>query len=524
VLGSLFGSFTDALGKRFFLTTWLPSLLLVGAVLAEVAAAAGLSRVSSWVQSFPGIVQAAGVALVLLVVTLLASLVSVNITSLLRLCEGYWGNGWVHRHVGCRRRAHYQTVVAKLDTTDPGYEQIYQRFPPADLRDRVLPTRVGNILLSAEIYPYVRYGIDAVLVWPRLYQVAPDSFRNVLAAARTSMDQLVSLLACGLAFAAVGTATALVLLPWYAAPLCFAAGMALAIASYRGLVSACIPYAETVRTGFDIYRKDLLTAIGWQMAPSLEAERYQWAQIGDLWFRISPADPTALGYQPFPPHFRPPRAQDRPVPAGSAAACGGAKPMAHLWLRIGAAAAAVAVAAGVVGAARERIIHPSPFPSLAVVVAASRLRAFSTIRPSQLHVVHLGWSPFLSGLATTPKQVIGHALLSDVPTGQAVSASQVGPAVPPRTVALGATISPVANPAELVGPGDVVEVIPVCAGRPHDPPIGLSAVTVLDVRPGPATSGTPPESTTVVLAVPANVAPQAARALLGCMVALIPVS
>jgi hypothetical protein len=187
VLVSLFGSFTDALGKRFFLTTWLPALLLIGAILAEVAAAAGISRVTSWVQSFPGIVQVAGVALILLVVTLVASLISVNATSLLRLCEGYWGDGWVHRHIGCRRRAHYQAVIAKLNDSDAGYEGIYRRFPPYDLRDRAMPTRVGNILLSAELYPYLRYGIDAVLVWPRLYQAVPDSFRNVLAAATLSV-------------------------------------------------------------------------------------------------------------------------------------------------------------------------------------------------------------------------------------------------------------------------------------------------------------------------------------------------
>jgi uncharacterized membrane protein len=73
VPGSLFGSVTGALGKRFFLTTWFPALLLVGALLAEVAVAAGVSRVSSWVQSLPVTIQVAGVALILLVVTLVAA-------------------------------------------------------------------------------------------------------------------------------------------------------------------------------------------------------------------------------------------------------------------------------------------------------------------------------------------------------------------------------------------------------------------------------------------------------------------
>jgi hypothetical protein len=75
--------------------------------------------------------------------------------------------------------------------------------------------------------------------------------------------------------------------------------MGLAAISYRGLVSACVPYAETVKAAFDVYRQGLLTAIGWHAAPGPEAERYQWAQVGGLWYRINPDDPAALGYRPF---------------------------------------------------------------------------------------------------------------------------------------------------------------------------------------------------------------------------------
>jgi hypothetical protein len=521
VLGSLFGSFTDALGKRFLLTAWLPSLLLVSAVLAEVAIAAGMSRTTSWVQAFPGLLQAVGVAVFALVVTLVAVLVSVNTTSLLRLCEGYWGHGWIDRHIGCRRRAHYQEVIAELDKTDAGYEQIYQRFPPYDLRNRALPTRVGNILLSSELYGYVRYGIDAVLVWPRLYQAAPDSFRTTLASARTAMDQLISLMACGVAFAVAGTATAVILLPWWAVPLCFVIGLILAIVSYRGLVSACIPYAETVRAGFDLYRGSLLSTIGWHPAQSLTSERHQWSQIGGLWYRISPADPAALGYQPIPASYRPPADQGHPAPA---AECAQARPMAHLWWRVYAAAAIIAAVASVVGAARERVISPSPFPDLTTVVAVGRLQAFSTIQPAQLRIEHQGWSPFVSGLAIRSQQVTGHALRSEVPAGQPIPVSQIGPVIPPGTVALSAALTPAESLAAQVSPGDVVDVTPVCVRQPGDWIAELPAVTVLDVRGGPVTSGALPASTTVVLAIPADVASQAAEVLLTCQVALTPAS
>ena len=164
------------------------------------------------------------------------------------------------------------------------------------------------------------------------------------------------------------------------APLCFAAGLVLAAICYRGLVSACIPYAETVKAAFDVHRQGLLTAIGWNAAPGLEAERYQWAQIGGLWYRINPDDPAALGHRPFAAGFALPPGWQRPAPAGlSGTSCAGAKPMAHLWARISAVAAAFVLIAGVLGAARQRVIQPSPFPSVAVVVAARHLQAFSAI-------------------------------------------------------------------------------------------------------------------------------------------------
>ena len=517
--GSLFGSFTDALGKRFLLTSWLPSLLLIGAILTEVAVAAGVSRVTSWVQSFPGLIQAAGVALILLVVTLVATLLAVSTTSLLRFCEGYWGNGRLYRHIGLRRRAHYSQVIEALDT-DAGYGRLYRQFPPPDLRDRAMPTRVGNILLSAELYPLVRYGIDAVLVWPRLYQAAPDSFRDRLAAAASVMEQMVSLIACGLVFAGVGTVTALVLLPWYAAPICVAAGLVLAAVAYRGLLSSCAPYAETVRTGFDLYRNSLITAIGWNAAPDLPAERYQWKQIGDLWLRGSPDDLTALGYRPFPASFRIPPNQP-PIVSPPPPAEGGEKPLVHLWRWISVITLVALLLVSVIGAARERVLSPSPFPAVSVVTAVGPLPAFSAVRAEQLRVDHTGWSPFLSG-AASPSQVTGHVMLSEVAAGQPVPAGQIGPVIPAGTVAVSATLSPAESLAGQVHPGDQVDVIPVCSDRPAKTITALTKITVLDVEDKPAAARAPPASVTMILAVPASLAAQAARTLLTCQVSIRP--
>jgi hypothetical protein len=68
-----------------------------------------------------------------------------------------------------------------------------------------MPTRLGNALRAAESYPGddERWGLDAVFWWPRLYLILPDSARDQVDEARTSMDQLVLLSVLWAAFAAV---------------------------------------------------------------------------------------------------------------------------------------------------------------------------------------------------------------------------------------------------------------------------------------------------------------------------------
>ncbi len=56
-----------------------------------------------------------------------------------------------------------QNLKAERDTISAEYDQMY---PPYD--NLILPTRFGNILRASETYPRIRWGIDAVTMWPRL--------------------------------------------------------------------------------------------------------------------------------------------------------------------------------------------------------------------------------------------------------------------------------------------------------------------------------------------------------------------
>ncbi|MFJ7967208.1 hypothetical protein [Streptomyces sp. NPDC096324] len=123
------------------------------------------------------------------------------------------------------------------------------RWMPA--RDRMLPTRLGNSMRAAEGRPLHHYGLDAVVLWPHLWSVLPDTLRLDLAAARRHVDGLVAAGLWGLFLlpAAVRTPWALLGLPFACVMWCGA------------LPGACREFGVLIRTAFDLHRWDLYRAL-----------------------------------------------------------------------------------------------------------------------------------------------------------------------------------------------------------------------------------------------------------------------
>jgi hypothetical protein len=176
-----------------------------------------------------------------------------------------------------------------------GFEVRYREYPRRE-RD-LLPTRLGNIMRSAELYPGDdgRYGIDAVFFWPRLYAVLPEPMRDSLQEARSSLDLMLvtsglSLLflliaACLLPFAGMGQGSILIGV--------VGAGL-VALLTYRGAVRAAVVFAELVRTSFDLYRGSLLAQLGYDQPTSLDKERELWKNLGEQLYRRIASDPSVL--------------------------------------------------------------------------------------------------------------------------------------------------------------------------------------------------------------------------------------
>jgi len=303
-LASIVGVDANALGARFSLVSLLP--MSAGAlVVAFVVAAGAPGSEPSWSAALSAARATDASDIGLLTVMVLAVAVVLHPLQLwiVRLLEGYWGAGrlasrlsapLVARQRRARQRLLDRATLAPGATTVPEDAAIADQVRRARYpRDPLLPTALGNALRAAERDAGRQYAIDAVVLWPRLFPLVPDSQRAVIEDRRDQLDLTVRMCAT-FALVAVIVAVLLWRYPlWWLLPL---AVLALSLLSYRAAVAAAVAYGESLHVTFDLYRFDLLTALHLPLPADNEAEREQNRRLS-TWLR--------QGGQP-PPTYRHP--------------------------------------------------------------------------------------------------------------------------------------------------------------------------------------------------------------------------
>ncbi|MCW6004796.1 hypothetical protein K1W54_09380 [Micromonospora sp. CPCC 205371] len=320
MLTSMLQETTAVLDRRFAVTAFLPSTLLVG-LLGVVAAVSWLGRrdaADAW-NEMDNLSRGLLAVGVILAGMLLATLAVRNATGLIRLYEGYWSSAPGRRLARLGSNHHRQRLAALADSagSDPAaYRRIHLGYPLPTQPELVMPTTLGNILRNAELHPRDRYGIDAVLVWPRLYALLPDRMASLVAAARADLDSLLVTSALALAFAVAAGGNVLAAHgPAWLFATCTAAGLAVSWAGYRSAIRAAVVYGQHVKVAFDVYRNDLLQQIGLPIPEDGAAELRCWERLGLLWYRNVPG---AAEESPLP---APQPASTRGLPLGRTALC-----------------------------------------------------------------------------------------------------------------------------------------------------------------------------------------------------------
>ncbi len=276
-------------------TVGVPALVFwVGAVLAF--AAGGQSGVlSSWATRLEGqstVIQVVVLLGALLVVAASAVVVNRMTTPALRRLEGYQWPGWAAGRWETMTKAiqdQYdrdmqqwqvlQTIIDEGGTLTAEQQQAYARVDAGlhrlpQNRGDMMPTRVGNILRAAERRPNDKYGLDSVIVWPRLWLVMPEASRTELGTARAALDSAVAAVIWGLLFAILIPAALLVAgvtgsggpAPVAAAVGGAVVGLLVARSAVRWWVPARAEvFGDLLDSAFDLHRCALYQQLRWPL-------------------------------------------------------------------------------------------------------------------------------------------------------------------------------------------------------------------------------------------------------------------
>lgn len=296
MLDKFWGSIASDLAKRWLDYIFGPAFLFWMSGLALYLWRTGWQERLAQIQESTPFQQGIWIFVGLLILIFSSTLLQAIRFPVLRLLEGYWFwplsylGRWIvalrtrsfQKNYAELRRLKAQETKGELDAKQRErliQLDVWTHWNPSRAND-LLPTDLGNILRSRERSPERKFGLDAVISWPRLWPLLPQTVREDLTNARASLDYLVELWFWGLLF--------LVWAPWtlWVIPV----SLAWMIIAYAMALQAAMAYGDLLESAFDLYRLSLYDAVKWPRPASLEEEKAAGKQLTEfLWRGTLPA-------------------------------------------------------------------------------------------------------------------------------------------------------------------------------------------------------------------------------------------
>jgi hypothetical protein len=285
--------FWETLGEKLA-QRWLdylfgPAFLFWAAGLGLYVWQLSWETVIAIVQSLDTPQQVTALVVALLVVFLSSLAMQAVHFPVLRLLEGYWPWPFNHLAFGIVSRSQNNfrrqygrlrglkengKVLTAAEQDELARLEVWaHRHPPSE-KD-LLPTGLGNIMRARELASGRKYGLDAVVCWPRLWCTLPECERENLTTARAALNQQAELWLWGALFF-VWT----VLTPW-----ALLISLVWMILAYRMAVQTAAVYGDLLETAFDLHRFALYDALGWPRPEDSEEEKTMGAQLSEFLWR-----------------------------------------------------------------------------------------------------------------------------------------------------------------------------------------------------------------------------------------------
>lgn len=277
----------EKLAERWILTVGGPAFVFwVGGGIAYVLDSnSSLTDLSQLWLTLTAVEQVLIIVSVFILVVFSATIIERGQAYLLKLVEGYWPKWFAGLRFGMaeRKYAKIQDKVKELDALSSAItirdvarrSQLDNEIAHLPVKkSHCMPTSLGNILSAAERYPEIRYGLDAMVCWPRLYPLLSDTLRDDIAFARDHLNQSTRLMAWGILF------LVWIIWQWWAL-----LGLVVAWLGYRGMIIAAGVYGDLIRAAFDIHRFDLYKSLNWPLPNEPENERMMGKKLTEYLFR-----------------------------------------------------------------------------------------------------------------------------------------------------------------------------------------------------------------------------------------------
>ena len=217
---------------------------------------------------------------------------------ILRLLEGYWPR-WMRplrralirqqRIKAERAENRFQTLATKglenftLEETDEYVQLDWQLKQTPTPSDRLMPTRLGNILRAAERRSLEKYGLESVICFPRLWLLLPNEVKTELTEARARLNTMARVWSWSLLFLIWS------IWAWWVIPV----GIVAAVLAHRWMLDSAVIYGDLVESAFDLHRTALYKSLRLPLPQNPTAERRMGQALTDyLWRGFTEPEPT----------------------------------------------------------------------------------------------------------------------------------------------------------------------------------------------------------------------------------------
>jgi hypothetical protein len=319
-------SIIKEIGRSYIVSSWLPAALFVSIGLVVFREFLPQTLFNNALEGEPTVLG--GWFLILIFTFWLAFMLYSSVDWTAKLFEGYFFPEWLSKILIERQIENFeklkQSIQEYRSLVDQGTSDKYllrakRQKAYADLqqmevrlpyhKEYLLPTQLGNVLRASELYSWELYKLEGITLWPRLYKILPE---NITYDLEEKNNHLMFLLHSSLLSFMIGISALLITILRFGsnfARLAMVSGTNRSFPSndifiqnlfswnyfilgiifvlvgyfiYRISLKTAEDFGLIVRSGYDLYRHDLLKQLKQPIPDRLKDERKTWAKISEL--------------------------------------------------------------------------------------------------------------------------------------------------------------------------------------------------------------------------------------------------